>query len=374
MDGFWFVLYGIVEFTDSKIIVLLQASLEKYMPRDNIHSIKPTLYYPTIIISDLHLGKRKVVEAGLLLEFLEHIDCDTLILNGDIIDGWYLEKYKQSPVPEMHARIMDSINHKAAKGTKVIYLPGNHDERLRYYSRQEMDKMRLFREKPQFSREIIFHDKRAGLSCPFLFRSDMILEDQTGRRMQVLHGDIFDPPWIENKWAKVGDQFYDGLVIANTAFSNLLKKFNGGTRFSFAKLLKKNTKDAVGIIKNFELAASQLPDDIDGMICGHIHHAEIAENNGKLYVNSGDWIESCTAAVHDKNGEWKIIHWEDERMALGLEEVESENHPNPNALFRPITKKQLLLARYFWPAADKKPKEIDLGRTRPKEDKILETV
>ena len=325
------------------------------MPRDNIHLTKPSpLHYPTIVISDLHLGKRKVVEAGLLLEFLEHTDCDTLILNGDVIDGWYLEKHKHRAFPEMHARVMDAINKKASGGTRVIFLPGNHDERLRYGSRREMDEKRLEREKPNFYKEITFRQRGSNYSSTIEFASDMVFRDRSGRNMRVLHGDIFDPPWVSGSLSIVGDQFYDALVVANTAFSELSKRFNGGTRFSFAKLVKKNTKDAVGIIKNFETAASELPDHIDGMICGHIHHAEVTENNGKLYVNSGDWIESCTAAVQDEHGNWNILDWAEERQKLGLTATDPYRHKNPNPEFRGITEKQLRLVQYLWPAKNRR--------------------
>jgi UDP-2,3-diacylglucosamine pyrophosphatase LpxH len=323
------------------------------MPRDSARLKKPSLHYPTIVISDLHLGKRKVVEAGLLLEFLEHTTSDTLILNGDIIDGWYLEKHKHRPFPEMHARVMDAINRKAAEGTRVIFIPGNHDERLRYTSRAEMERLRLEREKPNFYREVTFRTRGSNYSSTIEFVSDMVIKDGRGRNMRVLHGDVFDPPWVSGSLSVVGDQFYDALVVANTAFSELSKRFNGGTRFSFAKLVKKNTKDAVGIIKNFETAASDLPDHIDGMICGHIHHAEITENNGKLYVNSGDWIESCTSAVQDKDGNWDIFHWEEERIKLGLCGNDMYSRDNPNPEFRGITEKQLRLAQYLWPARNR---------------------
>lgn len=317
-----------------------------------------SLYFPTIILSDLHLGKYKVVEAPLLLEFLENIQCDTLYLNGDIIDGWYLEKHKHRPFPESHIRVLDAINRLAAQGTKIVYLPGNHDERLRYSSRADMDKNRLKQIKPAFSKQVVFQDKRAGISCPFLFASDMVVKDKTGRNMQILHGDVFDPPWVGGRWSKVGDKAYDAMVIANTTFSELYKQFNGGTRFSFAKLLKKKTKDAIGIIKNFEKAATDLPTHIDGMVCGHIHHAEVTDKKGtdkksKLYVNSGDWIESCSAAVQDSMGTWKILHWESLRKELGFKGDAKMQETNPNAAYRNVSLQQLRVAQYLWPAKNR---------------------
>jgi UDP-2,3-diacylglucosamine pyrophosphatase LpxH len=273
-------------------------------------------------------------------------------LNGDIIDGWYLEKRRFSHFPEMHSRVLDALNKKAADGTRVIFLPGNHDERLRYSSRHEMEKKRLDKNKPNFVKEVIFSE--GTLSASIEFMSDMVLTDKAGRKMRILHGDIFDPPWVSGGWSKIGDKFYDAIVIANNTFSNLAKKFRGGVRFSIAKLIKKNTKHAVGIIANFENAACDLPDHIDGLICGHIHHAEIARNNGKLYVNSGDWIESCTAAANDEAGNWKIIHWEDERLKLGLRSPKYFYLFNPNRKYRGITKKQLKMIYYFWPAKNRR--------------------
>ncbi len=330
------------------------------MPRDIISS-SIDLYYPTIVISDLHLGKRKVVEAGLLLEFLENIDCDTLILNGDIIDGWYLEKHRYFQFPEMHKRVLDALNKKAAQGTRVIFIPGNHDERLRYPSRRISIRDRLKREKPNFAKKIIFKDKRTALFSEIEFLSDMVLKDNAGRNMRILHGDIFDPPWVAGRLSVIGDQFYDALVLANTVFSKLFKKFNGGVRFSLVKLIKKNTKDAVGIIKNYEQAACDLPDHINGMICGHIHHAEVTDNNGKLYVNSGDWIESCTAAAQDEQGQWQILHWEEIRKELGLVRLISLRVLNPNSQYRNITRQQIRLIHYFWPARNRM-KALDKGK------------
>jgi len=309
------------------------------------------LTYPTVVLSDLHLGKRRVVEAAYLIEFLNHIDCETLILNGDVIDGWYLEKHRYCPFPEMHARVLDAINAKTANGTRVIYVAGNHDERIRYQSRAEMEAMRLDPAKPQFHETVTFTAR--NIECEIEFCNEMNLQDTAGRHMKILHGDVFDPPWVTGSWSIIGDKFYDALVIANNTFSNLAMKFRGGVRFSIAKLIKKNAKYAIGIIANFEAAACNLPDDVDGMICGHIHHAEIAQNKGKLYINSGDWIESCTAAVNDGDGSWRIVHWEEERLKLGLRSLRPLQILNSNRRYREITKKQLRLIHYFWPAKNR---------------------
>jgi UDP-2,3-diacylglucosamine pyrophosphatase LpxH len=320
------------------------------MPRDINKTERFPLYYPVVVISDLHLGKRKVVDADLLLEFLENITCDTLILNGDIIDGWYLEKHDSRPFPEKHARVLDALNRHAAEGVRVIYIPGNHDERLRYRSSKEMEKKRLSREKPMFQRKINFRINSGISSVACEFMSDMILMDNAGRRMKVLHGDIFDPPWVEGTWAKIGDAAYDALVIANAKFAELSKKFRKGVRFSIAKLIKKSTKHAIGIINNFESAAVALPPEIDGMICGHIHHAEVSRLHGKLYVNSGDWIESCTAAVQNEAGHWSILDWEAVRAHIPLSTRCLFTLANRNKAYRPVTQRQLRLIRYFWPA------------------------
>jgi len=322
------------------------------MPRDQDVPSRKQFYYPIIVLSDLHLGKRKVVEADMLLEFLQSVSCETLILNGDIIDGWYIEKHKTRPFPEKHVRILDALNRFAVQGTRVIYIPGNHDERLRYPSRRDMDRARLSKSKPEFYKKIIFKNKKKNLSSPVEFVSDMLLNDMVGRKMRVLHGDIFDPPWVEGGWAKIGDAAYDAMVIANSKFAELSKRFRGGVRFSIAKLIKKSTKHAIGIIANFESAASMLPDHVDGMICGHIHHAEVNRINKKLYVNSGDWIESCTAAVQNENGEWSVLHWEKARKKLPIAKRCLIWVTNPNQKYRSITKRQLRFIRYFWPARD----------------------
>ncbi|MCI5061037.1 MAG: UDP-2,3-diacylglucosamine diphosphatase [Alphaproteobacteria bacterium] len=344
-------------------------------------SLITPLFYPTIVISDLHLGKGSVVEAELLVEFLENMDCETLILNGDVIDGWYLEKKKHKNFPEMHARVLDIINYKAAHGTRVIYIPGNHDERLRYKSREEMEQKRMDRAKPNFAELIDFKhkSKKTGriVSCPIEFLSDMVYRDKAKRKLRVLHGDIFDPPWVTGSLSILGDRGYDAAIEANAVFSALFKRFNSGTRFSIAKFLKSKTKHMVGIIANFETAARDLPKGIDGMVCGHIHHAEVTDKDGKLYINSGDWVESCTAAVNDEYGNWDIIHWEEMRLKLGLNKKISAKkkaklHKEKYKDYRKITKKQLRIAQYFWPAKNRTKllKKVVTGKMKPKELKL----
>lgn len=327
-------------------------------------------FFPTVIISDLHLSKRKVVEADLLLEFLEHTDCDTLILNGDVLDGWHLEKKKLRPFPEKHARVMDAINKKACNGTKVIYIPGNHDERLRYGSRPETETRRFDKDKPKFVRTVTFSGQQGQANIHF--RSDMMYKDPKGRRVHILHGDVFDPPWVAGSASVIGDAAYDALVMTNAAFSELSKRFNGGFRFSLAKIIKKQTKKAVGIIENFERAARNLPPGVDGMACGHIHHAEVSEEGGSLYINSGDWIESCTASVHDTDGNWRVVHWEDERRDLGLKSKHPHYKDNPNPEYRDITLRQLRIAQRMWPASNRANKILKASQgVIPKKDAML---
>lgn len=331
------------------------------------------LHVPTLIISDTHLSKRSVVEAELLLEMLAHTTCDTLILNGDIIDGWHIEGKKNRPFPEYHARVLDAINAKAATGTHVIYIPGNHDERLRFRTRQDMNARRTQKPFPAFAQDQRFSVRGTNLTVTIRFASDLMYKDPQGRMIRITHGDEFDPPWIGNTASRIGDVAYNGLVLANTAISEIMKKMNGGARFSIAKFVKKQTKNAVGIIAAFELAASNLPENINGLACGHIHHAEInGDMNGKLYANSGDWIESCTALTHDAAGNWRVIHWEEEREILGLKGKAKQPDANPYATYRPLTLRQLRLAQRMWPESNrlKMIKKSAKGKIKPQAARI----
>lgn len=239
-------------------------------------------YYRTIWISDIHLGT-KACNAEYLLDFLRHTDSDTLYLVGDIVDGWRLKKNWYWP--QAHNDIVQKLLRKARKGTKVIYLPGNHDEAARQFCGQ------------QFGNIEVTHE--------------VIHENADGRRFLVLHGDQFDVVVKHAKWlAHVGDKAYVILLALNTTV-NTLRKWLGFNYWSLSAFLKHRTKKAVEFVGSYERAVSEEARrrSVDGVICGHVHTPEMKEMRGVLYVNDGDWVESCTALVEHPTGELELIRW-----------------------------------------------------------------
>ncbi|MEA1677114.1 UDP-2,3-diacylglucosamine diphosphatase [Nitrospirillum sp. BR 11163] len=241
--------------------------------------------YRSIWLSDLHLGTRGC-QADMLLDFLKHTELEYLYLVGDIVDGWRLKKGWYWP--QAHNDVVQKVLRRVRKGTKVFLIPGNHDE--------------------------VFRDF-IGLQ----FGGVTILEDAVhttadGRRFLVLHGDLFDAVVKYAKWlAYVGDSAYTVLLTLNT-WLNTARRHLGFQYWSLSAYLKNRTKKAVEFIGNYEqaLADEAKRRQVDGIICGHIHHAEMRDMGGVLYCNDGDWVESCTALVEHADGTLEIIHWADE--------------------------------------------------------------
>ena len=179
--------------------------------------------------------------------------------------------------------------------------------------------------------------------------------------MITVHGDQFDNAMKNDFlkwWGEALDPGYDAAVRFDRAFHT-----------KTAKWLKKKAKRAVG---DFETASYERIDGkrIDGMICGHTHDAKMIERGGKLLLNSGDWVESCTALTHNKHGQWGILDWFSLREDLGLTTPPSEEDDNPNAAYRPITERQLRWIQRIWPAKnfDKKFKKLQTLKHKMYED------
>lgn len=246
--------------------------------------------YRTIWISDIHLGTRGC-KADLLLEFLKHTESDTLYLVGDIVDGWRLKRswyWHQS-----HNDVVQKLLRKARKGTTVIYVPGNHDEALRDYT------------------ELQF----GGVTV----QMEAIHQTADGRRFLVTHGDHFDGIVTCAKWlALLGDAAYGFALNLNTWFNHLRRRM-GLPYWSLSAYLKHKVKNAVEFISDYEhaIAEEARRRHVDGVVCGHIHHAEIRDIDGILYCNDGDWVESCTALVEHFDGQLEILHWASLRETLG---------------------------------------------------------
>ena len=244
---------------------------------------KPT--YRTIFISDVHLGTRDC-KAELLNNFLKHHTCETLYLVGDIIDGWKVQQNKFS-WKQSHTNVIRRILGAAKRDTKVIYVVGNHDEFLRPMLPYGLSFGNI---------EIVNRFDHKGLDS---------------KNYLVIHGDLFDgitnvAPWL----SFLGDKAYDFILAVNTKYNRVRHWFGFGY-WSVSKFLKLQIKRAVSYIFQFESNLSEYckRKGYDGVICGHIHTAEIKNIDGVVYMNDGDWVESCTALVEHHDGRWEIVSW-----------------------------------------------------------------
>jgi UDP-2,3-diacylglucosamine pyrophosphatase LpxH len=238
-----------------------------------------------IFLSDIHLGTRGC-QAELLLDFLKRNECDHLYLVGDIVDGWRLKRWWYWP--QTHNDVVQKIMRKARKGTDVIYIPGNHDEAARQYC------------------QLTFGDVRVV--------EEAIHTTHDGKKLLVIHGDQFDGIVRYARWlAILGDWAYNAALRLNTIFNWGRRKL-GLPYWSLSAYLQHKVKNAVQFIADYETAVANEARHrgVDGVVCGHIHHAEIRTIDGILYCNDGDWVESCTALVEDFEGKLRILHWADE--------------------------------------------------------------
>jgi UDP-2,3-diacylglucosamine pyrophosphatase LpxH len=238
--------------------------------------------YRTVFISDVHLGTRGC-QAELLLDFIRTIECETLFLVGDIIDGWKLRGGWFWP--QAHNDVVQKLLRFARKGVTVVYIPGNHDDFARDYCGVHFGGVVVAR--------------------------DWIHEAADGRRYLVTHGDEFDGVIAHAKWlAFLGDWSYRALLALNTQW-NLARRRLGFGYWSLSAYLKGKVKNALQFIENYEQAVADEARrrGVDGVVCGHIHKAEMREIDGVLYVNDGDWVESCTAVVEHADGRLEILDW-----------------------------------------------------------------
>ena len=240
------------------------------------------LHFRTIWISDVHLGTSGC-QAKRLLEFLKATESDKLYLVGDIVDGWQLKR--RWYWHQTHTDVVQLVMKKAKKGTKVIFVPGNHDEVVRQFIGLNFGGIKI--------------------------RDEHVHTTANGKRMLVLHGDRFDGVIACAKWlAYVGDSLYTMILKFNQIF-NVWRARVGLPYWSLSQYLKLKVKNAVSYITSFEdaLAEEARKQNLDGVICGHIHKAEIRDINGILYCNDGDWVESLTALVEDEVGELHLVDW-----------------------------------------------------------------
>lgn len=238
--------------------------------------------YRSIWVSDIHMGSRGC-KAEFLLDFLRHNQAENLYLVGDIIDGWALRKRWYWDT--FHDQILHLLFDRVQRGAKITYVSGNHDEFLRPFLHHQVSAIH--------------------------FEDEVIHTTMDGKRFLILHGDQFDGVMQLARWlAKLGDWAYEHLLLINTVYNKLRQRL-GYPYWSLSAYLKYKTKSAVNFISAFEetLAKEAKKRKLDGIICGHIHHAEIRNIDGILYCNDGDWVESCTALVEEWDGSLHIVQW-----------------------------------------------------------------
>ncbi len=236
----------------------------------------------TAWISDIHLGTPGC-QAAALLDFLKQLDCQTLYLVGDIIDGWQLRR--QWYWPQAHNDVVQKLLRKARKGTRVVFVPGNHDE---------------------FARRYVEHNF-GGVDVV----EEAVHETADGRRLWVTHGDLFDGVIQCARWlAYLGDSAYEFTLKVNRHLNSLRARL-GLPYWSLSRYLKFKVKRAVSYVSDFETAVAREARQrgLHGVVCGHIHHAEMRTIDGVLYCNDGDWVESLTALVEHEDGRLEIVDW-----------------------------------------------------------------
>jgi UDP-2,3-diacylglucosamine pyrophosphatase LpxH len=240
--------------------------------------------YRTVWISDVHLGTRGC-NAPMLIDFLDHVDSDVMYLVGDIIDGWQLKK--RFHWPAAHNDVVWRLMKRAKRGTRVVYIPGNHDEMFRQFTGLDFGGVEI--------------------------RRKTIHETADGRRLLVLHGDEFDAITMGHRWlAHLGDYAYTALMGLNRWVS-IARRLAGMPYWSLSKHAKAKVKNAVAFISKFEevVAHAAGTRGVDGVVCGHIHTADMRVINGVEYYNDGDWVEGCNALVEHFDGRMEILNWAD---------------------------------------------------------------
>ena len=243
----------------------------------------------SVFISDVHLGLPDC-KADYLLDFLERLDCEHLYLVGDIIDLEALQR--RAWWHASHSAVLARVLAMAAQGTRITYIPGNHDAPLRALAGQSVANIEV-----KLAAEHVAAD---------------------GRRYRVSHGDAYDPERIGRTWQRFGD-FMQNLVCLLNRHFNRLRRVLRLPYLPLSLVLKSRTPRAMAYIRAFEnrVARDTRAAGFDGAICGHIHYGHLRRIEGVLYLNDGDWVEHCTALTEDALGRFQLLHWSERPVTLG---------------------------------------------------------
>jgi UDP-2,3-diacylglucosamine pyrophosphatase LpxH len=262
--------------------------------------------YRALFLSDVHLGTRSC-QAEPLLDFLRDVDADVIYLVGDIVDFWKVRR--GAHWPQTHNDVIQKLLRKVRKGTRLVLVPGNHDETLRDYCGLHFGGIEIAR--------------------------DTVHVTATGKRYLVMHGDEFDVVVRYAKWlAFLGDRSYEVALWSNGPL-NWVRRHLGLGYWSLSAYLKGRVKQAVSFIGEYEqaLAEEAVRRGVDGIICGHIHHAASRDLAGVHYMNCGDWVESCTAIVETHTGELQVlersadVHWPTTAAGRALRPADQAERP-----------------------------------------------
>lgn len=279
-----------------------------------VKKMMDTRHFRTLFISDVHLGS-KAAKADYLLDFLRYHEADTIFLVGDIIDGWRLKRSWYWP--QDCNDVVQKILRKARKGTRIVYIPGNHDEFLRDFPGTHFGGIEVAERAVHMTAD--------------------------GKKYLVLHGDEFDVV-VRNArlLAYLGDWAYDVAIVVNVALAAIRRKL-GMPYWSFSAWAKQQVKHAVNFIGEFQrvVAEEARRHQADGVICGHIHHAVMEDIDGLRYINTGDWVESCTAIAEHQDGTFELITW---RQILDAKPVALAERRPERIAARPTMDLALLMA------------------------------
>jgi len=244
---------------------------------------KPAQRYRAVFISDIHLGTAGC-QADALLDFLKHHSSEYLYLVGDIVDGWQLRR--RWFWPQAHNDVVQKLLRRARKGCRVIFIPGNHDEFARGFCGHQFGGIEVHR--------------------------DTVHHRLDGSTLWVTHGDHFDGVIQCAKWlAYLGDNAYE-LTLRLNRYLNSFRARMGLPYWSLSQYLKGKVKTALNYVTDFEVAVATEARHRGhaGVVCGHIHRAEMRDINGVLYCNDGDWVESRSALVEHMDGRLEIVEWD----------------------------------------------------------------
>ncbi|MBL6690763.1 MAG: UDP-2,3-diacylglucosamine diphosphatase [Pseudomonadales bacterium] len=249
------------------------------------------MHFRSIFLSDIHLGSPDC-QADTLIDFLNQNSCDELYLVGDIVDFWVLEKKKKKSWPDSHTQVLSRFLELPQTGTKVYYIPGNHDDMVRK----------------------VYGSQISGIEVS----DEIVYTTRKGKRWLILHGDLFDEVVLTNDWQhRLGGDLYDMLMGISRRL-NAIRSILGYAHWSLANWLKYKFEKAVKHIQDYEYAAAKEAATrfLDGVVCGHIHHPNQTNVDGIEYLNCGDWVEHCTAIAETQAGEVMMINWPNDRQRL----------------------------------------------------------